>query len=215
LREVNRAGVAVHDPTPPPLRHLGVREMEAAIADGAHVVDVRPVDAFGNGHVPESVSIPWRAQFATWLGWLIPRDQPVVIIADDTIDRADLVWAAYTIGYERLVGELAGGVDAWRDAGRELARTPVVGPDEVADRRVVDIRQRSEYSSGHVPGAVHVELGELTETVGPVPEGPVLLHCGHGERAMSAASLLERAGRRDVAVLAGSPEDLGTLEVDA
>ncbi|MGH3428731.1 MAG: rhodanese-like domain-containing protein [Mycobacteriales bacterium] len=31
--------------------------------------------------------------------------------------------------------------------------------------------------------------------------------CGHGERAMTAASLLERAGRTDVAVLEGGPED--------
>ncbi len=31
--------------------------------------------------------------------------------------------------------------------------------------------------------------------------------CGHGERAMGAASLLERTGHRDLAVLDGGPED--------
>jgi rhodanese-related sulfurtransferase len=31
--------------------------------------------------------------------------------------------------------------------------------------------------------------------------------CGHGERAAGAASLLERAGHRDVAVLEGGPDD--------
>jgi rhodanese-related sulfurtransferase len=31
--------------------------------------------------------------------------------------------------------------------------------------------------------------------------------CGHGERAMSAASLLEQAGHRDLTVLQGGPED--------
>jgi hydroxyacylglutathione hydrolase len=31
--------------------------------------------------------------------------------------------------------------------------------------------------------------------------------CAHGERAMGAASLLERAGHRDLAVLVGGPED--------
>jgi rhodanese-related sulfurtransferase len=31
--------------------------------------------------------------------------------------------------------------------------------------------------------------------------------CGHGERAMTAASLLERSGRRDLAVLVGGAED--------
>jgi hydroxyacylglutathione hydrolase len=215
LREVNRAGVAVHGPTPPRLRPLTVENVDSAIAEGGTIVDVRQVEAFGNGHVPGSVSIPWRAQLATWLGWLIPRATPVVIVADDAVDRTDLVWAAYTIGYERLAGELTGGVDAWQAAGRGLATIPVVGPDEASDRRVVDIRQRSEHAAGHVPGAVHVELGELTDAVETVPDEPVLVHCGHGERAMTAASLLERAGRRDVAVLAGGPDDLGALEVGA
>jgi glyoxylase-like metal-dependent hydrolase (beta-lactamase superfamily II)/rhodanese-related sulfurtransferase len=215
LREVNRQGAAVHGPIPASLGQLSVEQLDAAVADGAHVVDVRAFKAFGNGHVPASVSIPWRAQFATWLGWLIPRGDPMVFVADDTVDRADLVWSALTIGYERLVGELAGGVGAWHAAGRDLARTPVLDPAGATARRVVDIRQRSEYAAGHVPGAVHVELGELVETVAAVPGGPVLLHCGHGERAMSAASLLERAGRHDVAVLAGSPGDLGELETGA
>ena len=31
--------------------------------------------------------------------------------------------------------------------------------------------------------------------------------CGHGERAMSGASILQAAGHRDVSVLAGGPED--------
>jgi hydroxyacylglutathione hydrolase len=31
--------------------------------------------------------------------------------------------------------------------------------------------------------------------------------CGHGERAAGAASLLERAGHRDLAVLVGGPDD--------
>jgi rhodanese-related sulfurtransferase len=31
--------------------------------------------------------------------------------------------------------------------------------------------------------------------------------CGHGERAMGAASLLERAGHHDLAVLDGGPQD--------
>jgi hydroxyacylglutathione hydrolase len=31
--------------------------------------------------------------------------------------------------------------------------------------------------------------------------------CGHGERAMGAASVLAKAGRPDIAVLTGGPED--------
>lgn len=212
LRDVNRAGPAVHGPTPPPLAQLTVEQVDGAAANGAEVVDVRRLAAFAAGHVPGTLSNPWRPQFATWLGWLVPRSRPVVFIADGTVDRHDLVWAALTIGFDDLAGELAGGIDAWRAAGRELVRTPLVDGSAADGRRVVDVRQRSEFAAGHVPGAVHVELGDLSGATGAVPDGPVLVHCGHGERAMSAASLLERAGHRDVAVLDGGPGDLGPLQ---
>lgn len=214
LRDVNRAGPEVFGPVPPALPQLSVDEVDTAVDDGAQLVDVRAIDRFAAAHVPGSLSIPWRAEFATWLGWLVGRDQPVVFVADDTVDRHDLVWAAYTVGYDHLVGELAGGVDAWETEGRDVARTTLVAAGDAGDRHVVDIRQRSEFMSGHVPGALHVELGRLTEGAEAVPDGPVLVHCGHGERAMSAASLLERAGHRDVAVLTGGPDDLGELETD-
>jgi hydroxyacylglutathione hydrolase len=53
---------------------------------------------------------------------------------------------------------------------------------------------------------VHVELGALAAHAGDVPAGAVIA-CGHGERAMTAASVLERAGRTDLTVLAGGPTD--------
>ncbi|WP_230883343.1 rhodanese-like domain-containing protein [Streptomyces venezuelae] len=39
-----------------------------------------------------------------------------------------------------------------------------------------------------------------------VPRGAVVA-CGHGERAMTAASMLKRAGHDDLAVLEGGPAD--------
>lgn len=211
LRDVNRAGPTVHGPTPPRLAQLSVGEVDAAVAGGAELVDVRPIDAFAAGHIHGALSIAWRAQFATWLGWLLPRDRPVVFVTGDAVERTELVWAALTIGFERLAGELAGGMDAWRAAGRDVSRTPLVDAAAADGRTVLDIRQSSEFAAGHLPGAVHVELGTLGDDTGPIPAGPLLVHCAHGERAMSAASVLEQSGHRDVAVLAGSPEQLGPL----
>lgn len=215
LRDVNRAGPAVHGPTPPPLPELDLEAFDRAVAEGAEVVDVRQIGPFAAGHVPGALSNPWRAQFATWLGWLVERTRPVVFVADDTVDRHDLVWAAMTVGFEQLVGELAGGVDAWQDAGRRLATVPLVDATGAEDRQVLDIRQASEFAAGHVPGAAHVELGTLSQPTDEIPDTSLLVHCGHGERAMSAASLLQRAGHNDVAVLAGGPYELGELESGA
>ena len=74
---------------------------------------------------------------------------------------------------------------------------------------MLDVRQRSEWTSGHLPGAVHAELGTLTGPAAGLPEGPVAVMCGHGERAMTGASLLAAGpgGAAAVSVLRGGPGD--------
>jgi hydroxyacylglutathione hydrolase len=52
----------------------------------------------------------------------------------------------------------------------------------------------------------HIELGKLPAASGDVGEVDAVM-CGHGERATTAASLLEQAGHHRVAVVVGGPED--------
>ena len=47
-----------------------------------------------------------------------------------------------------------------------IAGIPLVDPSEIVST-VIDVRQRSEYETGHVPGAVHVELGSLAHSPSP------------------------------------------------
>jgi hydroxyacylglutathione hydrolase len=202
LREVNRRGPRVHGDTPPPLAPLPPRQVRRLVADGAELVDARPIGAFAAGHVAGALSVPLRSAFATWLGWLVAHDRPLVVVVDPDQDRGEVVRQALKVGYERLAGELAGGMVAWQAAGLPVARIPLVGLDSVEGRRVLDVRQDAEFAAGHLPGAAHVELGALTDRVA-LPVGPLAVVCGHGERAMTAASLLARLGHADVSVVEG------------
>jgi hydroxyacylglutathione hydrolase len=175
---------------------------------GAEVVDVRPVADFAAAHLPGSVSIPLRPVFATWLGWLLPAGKPLVVVRDTDQDPAEILWQARKIGYDHLVGELEGGIRGWVHAGQPTGSIPLVTADHVGDARVLDIRQTAEFRAGHVPGASHVELGDLADgRAGADRRGPTVVMCGHGERAMGAASLLARAGQRDLSVLVGGPDE--------
>ena len=209
LAEVNRCGPAVLDPASTgQLAQLPVSTVQGLREGGAVVVDARPVPDYARAHIPGSLSIPLRAQFATWLGWLVPPEALLVVVRNPDQDLAELVWQALNIGVDRLVGELDGGVDAWAAAGQPIASTRLVDPAEIdGRRRVLDIRQDAEFTAGHLPGAVHIELGSLAPAARDLPVEPTVLMCGHGERAMGAASILERAGHRDLAVLAGGPDD--------
>ncbi|MEN3298841.1 rhodanese-like domain-containing protein, partial [Pseudonocardia sp.] len=163
LGEINRHGPAVLDPgRTGELASLPVSEVGRLRDRGALVIDARPVADYARAHVPGAVSIPLRAQFATWLGWLVPADSPLVVVRNPDQDVEELVGQAVKIGYDRFIGELAGGMAAWAAAGQPTASTELVAPDQIGDRRVLDIRQRPEFTGGHLPGARHIELGALT-----------------------------------------------------
>jgi glyoxylase-like metal-dependent hydrolase (beta-lactamase superfamily II)/rhodanese-related sulfurtransferase len=206
LREANRRGPTVYGDAPPVLRGLSPDELEAAVRDGAELVDVRPVEAFAAGHIPGALSIALRGSFASWLGWLVAADRPVVFVLDDRQDRVELVRQSLKVGYDNLAGELAGGMAAWRAAGRPEARTELVRDPAALREPLLDVRQAAEYTAGHVPAATLVELGSLATRAGELATEAVTVMCGHAERATTAASLLERAGGRP-SVFVGGAED--------
>lgn len=205
LGEVNRRGPAlVHGDELP---GLAPAEVDRLLGSGAEVIDVRPVPDFAAAHIPGSVSIPLRPVFATWLGWLLSEDTPLVVVRNPDQDPAEILWQARKIGYDNLVGELAGGVAAWSADGWAVRATPLRTPGDLAEPdTVLDVRQDREYAGGHVPFARNIELGSLAARAGDLPDGPVVVMCGHSERAMGAASVLERAGT-EVTVLDGGPQD--------
>jgi hydroxyacylglutathione hydrolase len=205
LGELNRHGHVVT--VPPLLRSLDAAQVRSLVGEGAIVVDVRAVRAYAAGHIPGSVAIPLRAQYATWLGWLIPPGVPIVVVRDPGQDPADILWPALNVGCSGIAGELAGGIAAWTAAGGTTATMPVVAAAELDPANVVDVRQDSETAAGHLPGAHLIELGSLGEHAGDLPARPVTVMCGHGERAATGASLLERAGHQRVSILAAGAHD--------
>jgi hydroxyacylglutathione hydrolase len=208
LPEVNRRGPHVYG-TVPPLARLDLDEFRAAVQHGAQVVDARPFDHYAAGHIPGSLSIELRPVFATWLGWLVDASRPVVFVADVDQDRHEVVRQCLTVGVEALAGELGGGFATWAAAGLPVASLALIEPAALDSSAVLDVRQRDEFLTGHVPGARNVELGALGG-VDELPAGHLTVMCGHGERAMTGASVLERAGRDDLGVLVGGPTDWAT-----
>lgn len=206
LSEVNRRGPAVLADEPG-LASLSAVQVRRRLADGAELLDVRPVKDYAAAHVPGALSIPLRGAFATWLGWLAPADRPLVILRNADQAPAGIVWQALNIGYDNLAGELTGGVPAWIAAGGETTSTGLARPDQLSGHDVLDVRQATEWTAGHLPAARHVELGDLLGAGSDDPITGTVVMCGHGERAASAASLLERAGHRDLAILVGGPHD--------
>jgi hydroxyacylglutathione hydrolase len=79
LQEVNRRGPRVYGALPA-LARLNAAEFRKHVADGAEIIDVRPVAEFAAGHIPGALSIALRPAFATWLGWLVTQDRPLLFV---------------------------------------------------------------------------------------------------------------------------------------
>jgi glyoxylase-like metal-dependent hydrolase (beta-lactamase superfamily II)/rhodanese-related sulfurtransferase len=207
LREVNRAGPAILGIPQAAVPLLDLDVFRRHLDDGAAVVDTRPVASWTAGHISGVLAIPLRPQFASWLGWLVDREAPLVFVVGADQDRAELARQCHQIGYDRIVGELAGGMTAWIAAGLPTQTTPVADAAHLPNgREVLDVRQDREHAEGHVPGVTHVELGRVLDIAGRLDDTGAVM-CAHGERAATAASILERAGRPGVAVVVGGPGD--------
>lgn len=70
---------------------------------------------------------------------------------------------------------------------------------------VIDVRERGEYVSGHVPGARLVPMGQLASRLSELDrEQTVYVVCASGNRSKSMASLLAQQGFDAVNVAGGT-----------
>jgi hydroxyacylglutathione hydrolase len=207
--EINRTGAAALSELPP-LRSLSPTDLEGMLKAGEIALDVRPMDEFAAGHVPGSVNIALGGQFASWAATVLGLATHPVLIAetDAQIEEARLRLAR--VGIEELDGYLAGGVAAWKQLGQPLATVAQITPQDLEDRlgagkvQVLDVRREPEWDAGHVEGATWWPLDNFRVSPPEIDhEVPLAVHCKGGYRSMIAASLLQRAGFRNVMNLIG------------
>ena len=188
-----------------PLARADAAGVAARIAAGEWVADLRSRRAFAAGHVTGSLSFEYGSDFTNYLGWLIPWGTPLTLLGDTAAQVAAAQQDLARIGIDKLAGAAAGTAQDW-SAGRPLASFPVASfADLAAAQRgrpvvVLDVRRALEWAGGHLEGALHIPLHELSARVGEMPTGEIWVHCLSGYRAVIAASLLQAAGREVVAV---------------
>jgi glyoxylase-like metal-dependent hydrolase (beta-lactamase superfamily II)/rhodanese-related sulfurtransferase len=201
LRALNQTGPRLVGELDP-VRQIAPEEAVGAVDRGAWLVDGRDWTGWARAHAAGSISIEVRPAFASWLGWVVPFGAPVVLMLEpEQLDVA--VVLARRVGYDRVEGWLT--FEAWRDAGLPVASLATVTPVEARakDAVLLDVRQKHEFDAGHIPGAMHIELGDII--AGKTPDaGDVVTYCGHGERSATAASLLARRGVRAANLLGGT-----------
>jgi hydroxyacylglutathione hydrolase len=168
-----------------------VEELSAP-ADGAAVLDVRPLDAFLSGHLRGAVSVPLDGgSFATKAGFVLPADTPVVLAASSGEEARRAARGLRSVGLLELAGYVLGG------GGERMEAVGVAELDELlaGGAELLDVRERDERDSGYIAGSRNVPYRLLAVADAEVPaDRPVVTICSSGARAAIAASLLAARG---------------------
>ena len=207
--EINRTGAAALSELPP-LRSLSPTELDRMLKAAEIAIDVRPMDEFAAGHVPGSVNIALGGQFASWAGTVLGLTSHPVLIAETDAQIEEARLRLTRVGIEVLDGYLDGGVAAWKQSGLPLATVAQITPQELERRltagelKVLDVRREPEWDAGHIEGAAWWPLDNFRVSPPEIDHDvPLAVHCKGGYRSMIAASLLQRAGFRNVINLIG------------
>lgn len=180
---------------------LTVPELEAAIKNGATVLDVRTPDDFEKGFIPGSVNIGLNGQYAPWVGALLDANVPLVLVTDEGKEREAVLRLA-RVGYENVSGYLKGGVAAWTAAGKSTDTVHSISATDLAARinsnpelDVLDVRKPGEVESGIIDGAQHICLSKLQKELHTLDQSKhYYIHCAGGYRSMMAASIMKKKG---------------------
>lgn len=205
IKRLNREG-------PPVLgklqaRHLTIAKARRLLKEGAILIDTRGPAAFGAGHAKDAVNVMLSSsQFATRLGFLVSAGSQMLLVARNDAECLMAMRAASRVGLDRMEGYLtAAEARRWPQAKTpQLSRARLEAAVKHGAMRVLDVRERSEFATGHVQGALNIPLGQLPARLNELlPGTPLAVICAGGERSSSAASWLARSGITNVVNVPG------------
>jgi len=178
--------------------------------DGAQILDTRDPEEFAAAHFAGSINIGLGGQYATWAGTVLAHDKPIVIIANPAREEESAVRLG-RIGFDNVAGYLRDGLrslDTRPDLTERTERYSAALAAEILQSpnppTLLDVRAPREREQKSIAGSLNIPLNQLAERTKELPQNaPILVHCAGGYRSSIAASLLQRAGFRQVSELAG------------
>ena len=190
-----------------PLTLERVLELQAA---GAQILDTRETGEFAAAHLAGSINIGLIGQYATWVGTVLDREHPIVIIADPGRENESAIRLG-RIGFDHVAGYLQDGMRSLESRPELTKKTERLSAPFAAELLAsgepplaVDVRSSREREQKFIAGSLGMPLNHLVENIGMLPKDrPLLMYCAGGYRSSIAASLLQRKGFEHVSEIAG------------
>ena len=184
------------------------------------ILDTRNANLFTQGFIPGSVSIGLEGRFAEFAGTILPFDKAILLVCEPGTEKESIVRLA-RVGFENMIGHVAGGFDAWAKAGEPLDLIIDVEADELAmdipfdpNMVIVDVRKTSEFDKGHIKEALTIPLDELIDPASMAnfdDNQNIYIHCAGGYRSVIASSLIKRQGIHNIRNVVGGFKAISEL----
>ena len=184
------------------------------------ILDTRNATLFTQGFIPGAISIGLEGRFAEFAGSILPFDQAILLVCEPGTEKESIVRLA-RVGFENIIGHLAGGFDAWAKAGEPIDLVIDVEADELAmdipfdpNMVIVDVRKTSEFDKGHIKEALTIPLDELTDPASMAnfdDNQNIYIHCAGGYRSVIASSLIKKQGIHNIRNVIGGFKAISEL----
>lgn len=195
------------------VKPMTVEHLLALQSVGAQILDVRDPAEFASAHLAGSINVGLGGPFATWVGTIFSRENPIVIIADPGREH-EAATRLGRIGFDHVAGYLQHGLESLNSRPDLTTHTERVSAQLAAERAgaagrdepplMLDVRTPSERAQKRIGGSLGVPLNHLRDRLSEVPiDRAVLVYCAGGYRSSIAASLLRHHGCTDVSEIAG------------
>lgn len=166
------------------------------------LLDIRHPEAFAMLHLAKSLNIPLSPSFCHWAGWMLPENTPLGLVVQNSHMISDAIEQLRLIGFDQDIHVINLDEVQPEKLKDRTASFAIIDVEELAKHQpvfesfyVIDVRTPSEWQSGHIPGARHLELNQLQNALQELPKDQSLvLVCRSGVRASLAASLLKKQG---------------------
>ncbi|QIM17918.1 MBL fold metallo-hydrolase [Leucobacter coleopterorum] len=206
MKVQNKVGPAISGKLPELVEYSNSDLKAELQQDTVIFVDTRNNREVHSGTVPRSLNVPGLEKAASYGAWVYnpeKEDRPLVLLASSRAEANQLRDHLMRVGIDRVQG-FTTSLD-----GLELMAPKLVQPEELensAHSMLLDVRNKTEYSAGHIPGSEQLSGGRVMWHLDQLPApgtGTIVTYCQSGVRNSVAASALRREGY-DVAELEGS-----------
>ena len=182
------------------VKQMTFEEALEVVEMGGALIDLRPVAAYLEAHVPGSIGIVYEKGpgMSSRARDCLPLEIPYVLL---NLGHGDLNHAAAALrgrGFS-VVGGVDDGLNQWASGDRRLSSTEILGPDVEAHGTLLDVGDPGAVSP---QGAVRIPADELWPRAEELNAAePVVVVAGYGVRAALCVGILERRGFSKVALL--------------